>query len=251
MKRFLIIVLVLLFNKAIGQKIDSTSVIGKSFKIEQVGNMLPLVVAQNDLPDKIDYGYSFKWSWSEAAKNCEKLGKGWRLPTPYELKIMHKNKSRIGGFSNDNYWSSSQVYSHIEGQRTEIIRFSDGMTLYSGYDAKNDCRCVRSFSSSTTLTDCFQNENDVKTYVAGKSFETENADVIIKFLIGEVIFIVGKNEVKYRYDVVKYLGSGHKGMITLTALSDGSHLILYISCREKVLTDSDDNRGTIMYEKSE
>ena len=60
-----------------------------------------LEVAQNDFPDSM--------MWSDAIKACADLGSGWRLPTKDELNLMYLNKDRIGGFANNNYWSS-KVY---------------------------------------------------------------------------------------------------------------------------------------------
>ena len=60
-----------------------------------------LEVAQNDFPEDIN--------WDDAGKACKALGDGWRLPTKDELNLMYLNKDRIGGFANNNYWSS-KVY---------------------------------------------------------------------------------------------------------------------------------------------
>ena len=58
-----------------------------------------ILVACCDFPEKMKR--------DEAKKACEKLGNGWRLPNFSELQILYFNKSRIGKYNNDLYWSSS------------------------------------------------------------------------------------------------------------------------------------------------
>ena len=60
-----------------------------------------LLVAENDFPRKMD--------WPEAINSCNELGKGWRLPSKKELNIMYLNRSKIGRFVEDNYWSMDMV----------------------------------------------------------------------------------------------------------------------------------------------
>ncbi|MDB4090925.1 DUF1566 domain-containing protein [Crocinitomicaceae bacterium] len=56
-------------------------------------------------------------SWDYAMETCETLRFGWRLPTIEELKILYKNKDKIGGFvtTGDNYyyWSSTEKNAYI------------------------------------------------------------------------------------------------------------------------------------------
>jgi hypothetical protein len=47
-------------------------------------------------------------NWKNAKKVCEDLGDGWRLPTREELHLIWLNKDSIGGFVNNNYWSSTE-----------------------------------------------------------------------------------------------------------------------------------------------
>ena len=72
------------------------SIIGKQIIIGK------LQVAQHDLPNKLAY--------DEAVKECEKLGKGWRIPTETEWRVIYKNKLKIGGFPKDAwYWTSTNL----------------------------------------------------------------------------------------------------------------------------------------------
>ncbi len=48
------------------------------------------------------------FTWGEAVKLVEELGKGWRMPTKDELNQMYLERKEIGGFEADYYWSSSE-----------------------------------------------------------------------------------------------------------------------------------------------
>lgn len=71
---------------------ESAKIIGEPVKIGG------LEVAQKDFPEEIN--------WDDAGMACKVLGDGWRLPTKDELNLMYLYKDRIGGFANNNYWSS-------------------------------------------------------------------------------------------------------------------------------------------------
>jgi len=94
MKKLFFVLLLFVCFLSKGQAVDSASIIGKPVRI---GN---LVIAQNDFPNEMN--------WDDAKKACEALGNGWRLPTKYEYEILHKNKNKIGGFTNGSYWSSEE-----------------------------------------------------------------------------------------------------------------------------------------------
>jgi hypothetical protein len=51
-------------------------------------------------------------TWEGGQSSIKALGDGWRLPSLQELRFMHENKERIGGFCNDEYedtyWSSQK-----------------------------------------------------------------------------------------------------------------------------------------------
>ena len=59
-----------------------------------------LEVAEKDFPNRMN--------WDDAKKACSNLGDGWRLPTKDELNILFQNKWAIGGFVNNEYWSSTE-----------------------------------------------------------------------------------------------------------------------------------------------
>jgi hypothetical protein len=56
------------------------------------------MIAQFDFQDKM--------SMAGALDACKNLGNGWRLPTKLEANQLFKNKSLIGGFSSEEYWST-------------------------------------------------------------------------------------------------------------------------------------------------
>jgi hypothetical protein len=47
-------------------------------------------------------------NWDQAKKMCSLKGRGWILPSEYELGKIYNNRNSIGGFSNSYYWSSSE-----------------------------------------------------------------------------------------------------------------------------------------------
>jgi hypothetical protein len=93
MKKFLFLPLLLITFLSFSQ--EASEIIGKPVKI---GN---LIVAENDFSESMDC--------KESIKACAELGKGWRLPTNSELKILYANRKKIGNFSENNYWSSTKV----------------------------------------------------------------------------------------------------------------------------------------------
>lgn len=97
-------------------------------------------------------------------------------------------------------------------------------------------------------TYCFQSEDDVMTYVIGKTFESKDGQVSIKFNSSEAILQAGENNLSYMYEQFNYMGAGYKGLVTLTELGGSGGLKLYVSCKEKMMTD---NAGTLLYEKTE
>lgn len=86
-------------------------------------------------------------TWEEANKACKSLGKGWRLPTVEELKIMYKYRKEIGGFCELDkgglpnnyikYWSST-----LEDNKYPFcISFSFTNQNVNAYSAVMDFTC--------------------------------------------------------------------------------------------------------------
>jgi len=92
MKKLLLLPLLIITSFCFGQ--DSASIIGKPKK---VGN---LFVAQND--------FKRKMNWEDSKAACDKLGKGWRLPTKDEMLFLYENQDKILGLEFGGYWSSEE-----------------------------------------------------------------------------------------------------------------------------------------------
>ncbi len=91
MKKLLILPLLVIASFCFAQ--DAEEIIGKPIKI---GNIL---VAENDI--------TYVKYWEDGVEVCRDLGKGWRLPTNTELRILYLNRKKIKGFLGVNYWSGS------------------------------------------------------------------------------------------------------------------------------------------------
>ena len=101
--------------------------------IKKVGDLIRignLEVALND--------FSERMNWDEANEACSSLGRGWRLPSLSELKILYKNKNKIGSFNDNIYWASKY--------KNEVVwfNFRDGEANGYGPDGKGYVRAVRS-----------------------------------------------------------------------------------------------------------
>ena len=116
------------FNMSMGQSVDSASIIGKSIIIGK------LEIAQNDFPNLMN--------WDAAKKACAALGKGWRLPTKFELNTLYQNKDIILGFADYFYWSSTEV-----GNDSALYRrFDNGDQVYSSKSSSAAyVRAIRAF----------------------------------------------------------------------------------------------------------
>jgi hypothetical protein len=100
-------------------------------------------------------------------------------------------------------------------------------------------------SYSVVAQNCFSNKDDVMTYVIWKTFENKAGNIRIEFSSSQATLKAGNSTYNYVYDNFSYLGSGHKGLVTMTELSGGGGLRMYVSCRDKMMTD---NKGTLLYE---
>ena len=95
------------------------------------------MVAENDFPETMPL--------DEALEACADLGDGWRLPTKDELNLMYLNKDKIGGFTSNGYWSSTE---NDESYCEESWRqdFDNGKQVGNLKDYNNYVRAVRSDS---------------------------------------------------------------------------------------------------------
>jgi hypothetical protein len=93
---------------------------------------------------------------------------------------------------------------------------------------------------------CFSDKSDVMTYVIYKTFESKDGNIKIKFGTSKATLTAGTSTYNYMYDSFSYLGSGYKGLVTMSELSGGGGLKMYVSCKEQMMTD---NNGTLLYEE--
>lgn len=98
-----------------------------------------LEISNHDFPGEM--------SWFDASSACSALADGWRLPTTKELKVLRKNREKIGGgFTNRYYWSST--LRPFQGSMWHT--FSKGKSYYYDFSKKFNCnvRAVRDVKPS-------------------------------------------------------------------------------------------------------
>ena len=102
--------------------------------VENPINIGKIFIAKNDFTEPMN--------WDDAKKACESLGNGWRLPNKDELRILYRNKDKIGGFvSSDTfaYWSSTEFGSN--GNESWFMYFNKYPTRFG--DPKTTKHFVR------------------------------------------------------------------------------------------------------------
>ena len=82
-----------------------------------------------------------RYTWDDAMKACADLGDGWRLPTKDELNLLYENKEKIGGFADNDYWSSTE---DVNGDAWSQS-FSDGIQYDYVEGTTYSVRAVRAF----------------------------------------------------------------------------------------------------------
>lgn len=131
-------------SEPIVKAIAPKSIIGKQIIIGK------LQVAQHDFPNKLAY--------DDAVKECQKLGKGWRIPTQSEWSILSKNKLKIGGFPKDAwYWTSTKLtpeqiknldpsgkYTNALEKVLFVLNFESRKFITEGAEFKYTIRAVKS-----------------------------------------------------------------------------------------------------------
>jgi hypothetical protein len=75
----------------------------------------------------------------DAKKVCEDLGDGWRLPTILELNIMRFNRENVNGFTDEYYWSSTEINNNYVWSKF----FANGGEYYTSKDDRGYVRAVR------------------------------------------------------------------------------------------------------------
>ena len=85
-----------------------------------------------------------------AARLCGDLTQGgysdWYLPSQDELNALYTNRVAIGGFTSNEYWSSSEALSPYDSEYARTIDFSTGTQYDTGKGSEfTYVRAVRSF----------------------------------------------------------------------------------------------------------
>lgn len=92
------------------------------------------------------------YSWSTADAMCKGSTLAgytdWRLPTKEELMILYNNKTLIGGFQNDWYWSSTRSSSNSNPYW--CVNFTNGELDY--WSGSRRIRAVRTINTSEDTT---------------------------------------------------------------------------------------------------
>ena len=171
MIKLFFIPMIFAFTMAMGQTVNSESIIGKPIII---GN---LIVAQNDFP--------YKMNLFDANAASTKLGNSWRLPTIDELDLLYKNKDRIGGFVSFSYWSSSEGGYHSNWARY----FDDGFQTGSDPNNKLYVRAVK--DNPSAISDIFITKDMMNA--ADSAFIIGNAIILGKLVVSENDFPIAIN----------------------------------------------------------
>ena len=111
-------------EKVIEYNPNSSTIIGTPITI---GN---LMIASKDMPEPLN--------WWDAKEECLKLGDGWRLPSIEELEFMYENKSSIGTFTRNGYWSKSQSSNQIDNSGELVLAWTKSFNTgkKADYDKK-------------------------------------------------------------------------------------------------------------------
>lgn len=81
-------------------------------------------------------------SSADAHSTAGKNFTDWRLPTKHELNILYLKKDIVGGFTNENYWSSLEYY---DVKLAGIQSFNTGVQSMYGKNYACRVRAIRSF----------------------------------------------------------------------------------------------------------
>jgi hypothetical protein len=125
------------------QKIGDNYEGGKIFYIFQPGDKSFIEAETHGLVvATADQG---KDNWNNANQLCTNFRNGkyrdWYLPSKEELSLLYKQKSVIGGLTDNTYWSSTEM----ENGNVWGINFKNGMQYGSNKNIPNYIRAIRAF----------------------------------------------------------------------------------------------------------
>ena len=117
--------------------------------------------------------------WNSAKLLCENSTvagyNDWRLPTKEELMTLYSNRDLIGGFCNEQYWSSSEYGNHYY-----FINFYNGGMGHNSSGSRFHVRAVRTFDNSVPLTLLDNNGNEITELDFGSDANTTQKKFRIK-----------------------------------------------------------------------
>jgi len=79
------------------------------------------------------------FNWTAAKSVAQSYGPGWHLPTKQELNLLYKNKVVVGGFTERQYWSSTQE----AGSTAWDQDFRSGFQFPDAWTMSNRVRAVK------------------------------------------------------------------------------------------------------------
>lgn len=117
-------------------------------------NPFRIEVAAKDHPEPLTWFEAMNTYDGSTAKN------GWRLPTRLELLWMYENRTRLGGFDDDYYWSSSAY----DSTNAWYQYFTIGYQYPNNKHNYNRVRPVLDFSPEKRLNrleECLESEKEM------------------------------------------------------------------------------------------
>lgn len=140
---------VLIIGRTTSVELSFEQVLKNHYKLGEVGPYGGIVFYVNDtgtigaeVKRKDEAG---RLNWHKSLIATSESGKDWRLPTKAELAILYVKKDLIGGFTNTDYWCSTE-YNNDDAW---IQCFNTGYPYFDNKNVKkNNVRAVRSFDFS-------------------------------------------------------------------------------------------------------
>ncbi len=87
--------------------------------------------------------FQYRMNWFDAKDACAKLGKGWRLPTLEELRLMCDKRDEIGRYAEGFFWTCDSP--SLGSGHMYVIQFIGGGDGYCAWQfaARNSRQYVR------------------------------------------------------------------------------------------------------------
>lgn len=120
---------------------DVNKITGSSSDGLGSGNMNTAIITAAQMPDNVVGNFAAKACADHTVTVGGVTYGDWYLPSKYELNLLYMQKSLVGGFADDDYWSSTE-----EGSDSAWFQyFVNGAQDTNSKDAANSVRPIRSF----------------------------------------------------------------------------------------------------------